>query len=179
MPTSISIFQKNTAKIDRNYLEFLSLNQLFNNQQHMTIWKSTLLLFLFILLTQTAWCDTLNHWTIHHNKELLRQFNETNKDLTHTLAVQDIQKNDTLSFHYFPCAHCIDCIYHLEVRPTRRKQTLVLATAQESEALAFNLYNFVRLAQFLFYTQFEFYLYYDTGASGTSRHQRLLVLNLE
>lgn len=145
----------------------------------MTALKPCFLWAVLLLLNQTAYCDTLNYWYVYQNEVLVRQFNETSKDLSLHLDVKDIQKNDTLSFRYFPCSLCIDCTYHIEVRPSKSKQTLILASAKESEALAFNLYNFVRLTQFLFHTEFQFYLYYSAGASGTSRHQTLLVLNLK
>lgn len=77
--------------------------------------KQLLIIFSFLLISLSGFCDTLDYWHVYLNDELIAQFNSVSQDLTVNLKKSDLKSTDTITVRYGSDHPCVDCIYGLEV----------------------------------------------------------------
>lgn len=73
------------------------------------------LLLVFLMISLSGFCDTLDYWHVYVNHKLIAKFNEGSQDLIIKIKKSKIKSTDSIIVRYGTDHPCSDCHYALVV----------------------------------------------------------------
>jgi hypothetical protein len=139
--------------------------------------KQLSIIFTFLFLSLTGFCDTLDYWHVYLNDELIAEFNTTSKNLTIHLKKSELKKSDSITVRYGSDHPCFDCYYGLSVFVEIMEKTPEAETTEHFGKLSISINDLLEIEKK--YTIKRFYFnYYERTKKEFDNEKGSLIFTL-
>ena len=101
--------------------------------------KRIMIIFTFLLLSFTGFCDTIDYWHVYINDKLIAALNDYSEAFNITLKISELKNSDTITVRYGNDTPCYDCIFSLIAFVEIKEKTPTAETNEQFGKLAISI----------------------------------------
>jgi hypothetical protein len=140
--------------------------------------KHVIIIFTFVLIPLSGFCDTLDYWHVYLNDKLIAEFNENSTNLMINIKKVELKGNAIVTVRYGSDHPCVDCHYGLTILGDFKRKAPEVETNEHFGKLSIPLKDLLDIQKTDGINKFSFNYYERTNIRYDKKKRLLFVLTI-